>query len=168
MCASLILAVYDRIVATCAAIVGILILSTVLLVTADVAGRYFFAEPIEWALELTEYFLLCVPFLGMAWLIRRAEGHVRIDLLLDALPPRGQMALNLTSSILATLTCGFAAYFAIETTLDHYNRSVLTYGIYPIPKFVPISVIAIGLVLATIEFMRKAIEEAQLSSASRT
>jgi len=148
-------ALYDRLLTACAALVGMLILSTVLLVTADVVGRYFFSAPIGWVFELTEHILVCVPFLGMAWLVRGA-GHVSIEIVVQTLSPAWQTRLTVLAYVLSGLTCAVATYYAAATTLDHYARGIVTYGIYPIPKFTLIAVIAFGLALTTIEFFRRA------------
>ncbi len=141
-----------------AAIVGVLLLLAMIAVSADVVGRYFLAAPIGWVLELTEYILLYTPFLGMAWLVRRAGGHVRIDVLVTALPPRTQMKLNLAVAAAAALACAAAAYYAGLTTWDHYARRVETYGIYPIQKWTLLIVIAAGFAFTAVEFVRKAFE----------
>jgi TRAP-type C4-dicarboxylate transport system permease small subunit len=142
-----------------AVVVAILILAAVGLVSSDVAGRYFFAAPIGWVGEITEYILLCIPFLSMPWLVRRAEGHVRVDLLVNAVPAGARRYINLISSVIAAATCAFAGYLAVETTIDHFQRNVLSYGIYPFPKYISISVIAWGFILTAIEFVRKAIDD---------
>ena len=155
MRASGVIAFYDRLLTGCAVVVGLLILSTVLLVTADVIGRYFFSAPIGWVFELTEHFLVCVPFLGMAWLVR-ASGHVRIEIVVQTLPPLWQTRFTVLAYLLSGLTCATATYYATATTFDHYARGIVTYGIYPIPKFILIAIIAFGLALTTIEFFRRA------------
>jgi TRAP-type C4-dicarboxylate transport system permease small subunit len=147
---------YDLLVSACAAIVAVLILAAVLLVTADVIGRYFLSAPIGWVFETTEHILVCVPFLGMAWLVRRAKGvgHVRIEIVVQMLPAHWQERLDRFASAIGALACGFAFFYAVETTIDHYVRGIVTYGIYPIPKFLLIAVVAIGLGLTTIELLR--------------
>lgn len=154
MRASRLIDLYDGLLTACAALVGLLILSTVLLVTADVVGRYFFSAPIGWVFELTEHILVCVPFLGMAWLVR-SSGHVRIEIVVQALTPVWQKRLTVLAYLLSGLTCAVATYYAAATAVDHYARGIVTYGIYPIPKFILIAVIAFGLGLTTIEFFRR-------------
>jgi TRAP-type C4-dicarboxylate transport system permease small subunit len=148
---------YNKLVDLCAAVVGLMIILAVIFVVIDVAGRYFFSSPIGWVLEATEYILLSIPFLAMAWLVRKAEGHVRIELLVQALPQAWQNRLNIFSSLLASSACGLATYYAVETTIDHFLRNIVTPGIYPIPKFTIIAIVSLGLGLTTIEFLRKAI-----------
>lgn len=149
------IALYDRLLTACAVVVGLLILSTVFLVTVDVVSRYFFSAPLGWVFELTEHILVCVPFLGMAWLVR-GSGHVRIEIVVQTLPPLWQTRFTILAYVLSGLTCAAATYYATATTFDHYARGIVTYGIYPIPKFILIAIIAFGLALTTIEFFRRA------------
>ncbi len=150
--------IWERFLSLLAATVGVLLLLAMVAVSADVVGRYFLAAPIGWVLELTEYILLYTPFLGMAWLVRRAGGHVRIDVLVTALRLRTQIKLNLTVAIVAAIACGATAYYSGLTTWDHYVRRVETYGIYPIQKWTLLIVIAAGFAFTTIEFVRKAFD----------
>lgn len=149
---------WEHFLSLLAATVGVLLLLAMVAVSADVVGRYFLAAPIGWVLELTEYILLYTPFLGMAWLVRRAGGHVRIDVLVTALPARTQIRLNLMVAIVAAVACAAAAYYSGLTTWDHYVRRVETYGIYPIQKWTLLIVIAVGFAFTAIEFARKAFD----------
>lgn len=149
-------AAYDGLVSACAFVVGILILLTVVLVTSDVVGRYFFAAPIGWVFEITEHILVCVPFLGMAWLARRGE-HVRIEIVVQMLPAGWHRRADCLAHALSGLACAIATYYAVATTIDHFARGIVTYGIYPMPKFLLIAVVALGLGLTTIEFFRQAV-----------
>lgn len=137
----------------CAWIAALLIIYVMLTIAGDVVGRYFLNSPIGWAIEFAEYALMAIPFLSMAWLVR-VGGHVSIDLVLNALHRRMRYILGIVVNLLATATCGLAAYFAILTTLSQYEREVMTIGIYPIEKYLLISVVAFGLVLTFIEFLR--------------
>ncbi len=152
---SRIVSLWDQLLKLLAAIVGILLLFAMASVSVDVVGRYFLNAPIGWVLEVTEYILLYTPFLGMAWLVQRAEGHVRIDVVVRALSDKVQAGLNVIVCAIAATACGAAAYFAGWTTWDHGTRSVETYGIYPIPKWLLLIVIAVGFALTTVELVRK-------------
>lgn len=146
---------YDRAVAGLAGIVGMLLVAAMLMVAGDVCGRYFFNSPIGWTLEYTEHILVYTPFLGMAWLVRRKETHIRIDFIVSAFSLRTQNFIDGVVSFVAAGVCAFTGYYAIETTAEHIARGVMTSGVYPIPKSYLLGVIALGLVLTAIEFVRR-------------
>ena len=147
---------YDRFLAVLAGIVAVMLLCAMVIIVVEVTGRYFFNSPLGWALEATEYILLYATFLGMPWLVRRTQGHVRIDVMVTQFSPRTQAGLEMGVSLVIALVCAIAAYYAVLTAWDHYVREVLTYGIYPIPKYWVIVPLAVSFVLCTIEFLRKA------------
>ena len=147
--------VYDRLLVGLAIVVGIAILGSMVGVVSEVIGRYFFDHPFGWVFEFTEYVLLYTPFLGMAWLVRRAEGHVRIDVLVVMLNERSQALINTWVSLVAAVTCAITAYYAGVSTWGHYVRGVETSGVYQIPKFLLIIGISIGFAFTAVEFLRK-------------
>lgn len=124
-------------------------------VTADVIARYFLGQPIGWVIEFAEYGLLAVTFLGMAWLVRFRDGHVRVDLLLQNLPDKPRRYLETLTSLAAGITCAAGAWFALLTTVSQFKRGVLTIGIYPVEKYLLIGLIAYGLATTAVELMRR-------------
>ena len=51
-------AAYDRFLGLLAAVVGVMVLASMVFVVVDVLLRYFFGAPIGWVIEVCEYFLL--------------------------------------------------------------------------------------------------------------
>ena len=151
--------VYDWIVAALAAVAGLAIITAMTFVVVDVSGRFFASAPIAWINEYTEHLMVFIPFLGMAWLVRRAEGHVRIDLVVNALSPRAQSWLAVWVGILCTGTCAFTAYYAGLESFKNFARGIETIGNYPAPKWPLIGAVALGLGLCAIEFARVLYED---------
>ena len=84
-------------------------------------------------------------------------GHVRIDLLHDALTLRHRAVLDVITSTIAFVTCATAGYWAALTTWDQYVRNTMTIGIYPVPTYTLLAIIVLGLTLTAIEFARTAV-----------
>jgi TRAP-type C4-dicarboxylate transport system permease small subunit len=146
---------YDGLIDALAYIAVALLLAIMVGIGVDVAARYFFNQPIGWMLEFVQHSLLCILFLGMAWLTREG-GHVSIDMLVEALPVRQRRALVVFGLLVAGATSAFVAYWSLVTTIDNYRRGVETSGIYPIPRSLLTGTIALGLALTAIEFFRRA------------
>lgn len=68
-----------------------------LLVVAHVMGRYLFNLPIPGAVELIQFSMVFVVFLGFGYCAAQ-QGNVRVDLLVARLPRR-------TRAIIDTITC---------------------------------------------------------------
>ena len=84
---------YRGLLHTCAVIAALLLGVTALLVTGDVVARNVGLGTLPWIVEVSEYVLPLATFLVAPWLLSRNE-HVRLDVLLTALPPRVARALG--------------------------------------------------------------------------
>ena len=65
-----------------------------LLTTVDVTCRYLFNNPISGAVELNEYLIVLITFLGLAY-TQSVGGHVRTDIALSHLSPKLQNIIYL-------------------------------------------------------------------------
>jgi len=72
-----------------------------LLVVADVCGRYFFNNPIVGASELASFMMIIVVFPALAWAAVTGK-HVKVDLLMSRFPP-GVQAIVSSITLLAAL-----------------------------------------------------------------
>lgn len=91
----------------------VLLIVMLLLTVADVALRYVFSRPIRGGMELTEYLMVCVGTLGLAWCA--LEGaHIKVDLIVSKLPQKAQ---NVIDSINYILVIGIAGLIASQTFL---------------------------------------------------
>ena len=117
--------------------------------------RYFFNRPQIWAVEVTEYTMLYITFLGTAWLLRE-EGHVRIDLLLSFLAPNSQAFLNTITSILGAIVCSVIAFYGSWSTWLHYQKALTTFSAMELLKWPFLIVIPFGSLLLLIQFIRNA------------
>ena len=92
-------------------------------VIIDVAMRYLFNRPISWGIEIMEYMLVYIVFLGFAYTLL-VDKHVNVDLVLNRLPNRVQVWLNLFGSLIGLL---FIIVLAWKTGYETYNAYVLNW-----------------------------------------
>jgi TRAP-type C4-dicarboxylate transport system permease small subunit len=106
------------------------------LTTVDVMGRYLFRHPVIGSVELTEYMMACIAFLGLAW-CAAAGRHVKVTLLLSRFRPRVQAILDsftlfITLGVLAIMT--WRGVLESLTIWDIHRESLLlkipTYPFY--------------------------------------
>jgi C4-dicarboxylate transporter DctQ subunit len=122
-------------------------------VCTELFMRYFFNRPQIWAVEVTEYAMLYITFLGTAWLLRE-EGHVRLDMLLMFLKPRSQALLNSITSVLGVIVCSVLVFFGIWSTWLHYQKGLTTFSAMELLKWPFLIVIPFGSLLLLIQFVR--------------
>lgn len=132
----------------------VLIMFAILAVSVDVVMRYFFNRPIVWVLEICEYILLYIVFLGTAWLLKE-EGHVRVGLIVDRLSPKTQAMINVITSILGLIICIVLSIYGTQVTWDCFQRGVPTLEFLKLPKFLVLLIIPIGSYLLSIQFLRR-------------
>lgn len=77
----------------------------VLLVNAAVIGRYGFSMPIRWAEEVSGILMIWLVMLG-AIVTERDHAHLRIPVLIEALPEKFGFPIRLLSSALSIGTLG--------------------------------------------------------------
>jgi len=95
---------FDRIVNYLAAIGADLIVCMMLIVALEVAMRYILGRPQIWVVEVSEYILVWITFLGSTWILR-ADGHVKVDILFGQFHNRTQALLRFVSSLIGSSVC---------------------------------------------------------------
>jgi TRAP-type C4-dicarboxylate transport system permease small subunit len=146
--------VVDRVIDGMALISGLLLLFMMFCICFDVILRYFFSRPFAWSIEITEYILLYVTFLGAPWLLKK-EGHVKVDVILNQLGKRAQTALNIITSLLGMMVCFILMYYGAQTTLDHLARRIPVIKSLEVPKFILLAVIPFGSTFLAFQFLRR-------------
>ncbi len=144
----------DRVEDALAFVASAMLVFTVIFVPLDVGSRYFFGAPITWVYEVTEYILLMVPCLGMAWLARH-NGHVVIDVLTTRLGPRVKQNLEAAMLVLVASSCAFIAWWGGVVTLESFQKRAIIENVLQTPQWLIYVSIPLGFALTAIEFARK-------------
>ncbi len=93
----------DAVASYMAYIASIVLMLLMFITTADVAGRYFFNQPLTGVFDLTHFAVLIMVFFGLAYCGIKG-GHVAIELLYDRLSRRVAKVLDRIINLLgATL-----------------------------------------------------------------
>jgi TRAP-type C4-dicarboxylate transport system permease small subunit len=127
-------AALDRLVDALAVVAGALLCALVAVVCLDVAARSLklFATP--WALDVSEYLLYAITFLGAPWVLRE-NGHIAIELVVERLPARARAAARFASDGLGALVCAVLAYYAGRAFWRSYSSGNLVYETFVFPEW---------------------------------
>ncbi|MEI8191065.1 MAG: TRAP transporter small permease [candidate division NC10 bacterium] len=120
-----------------------------MLVVVDVFMRYVMQQPLMIADEFSAYMLVALSFLGFAYTWRQG-GHVRVEVVVNYLPPRLKSWVRLIGLILTfifMIEMDRAAYKMIVYALQMKMRSS-TWLMFPL--FWPQLTIFVGFVLFTL------------------
>ena len=146
--------IFDGVLNATAFLSGILLIALMLLVTVAVSLRYFFHRPIGWSIEVSQYMMVYMGYIVVAWVLRR-ERHVKVDVLLSAFSQKTQALVNTITSAASTVVCLIVALIAAKVTRDLYQTHYFTPTILMMPQFIFIAVIAFGCFLLSIQFARR-------------
>jgi len=113
---------------------GILLFFITFSVVADVILRSTTKFSLDWVVEINEYMLFMITFLGAAWCLK-IEGHIRIDYIFGMLKPKIQLIDNLFCSLLGGISCLlFGSYAGIATLLSIQRKTHLI-KFLKVPKY---------------------------------
>ncbi len=146
---------YNRLIQAGAAVSGAVFVFMMLVVSLDSVLRYAFNNPLGWVVEVNEYLLLYVTFLGAPWLLRQ-DGHVRVDLLFAYMSERTARRLTLWTSVLGAAACLVLCVFGCQSTWEAFVRELPEIKTLAIPRWTLLWVIPYGSLLLSIEFSIKA------------
>jgi TRAP-type C4-dicarboxylate transport system permease small subunit len=129
-----------------------------LLVVANIIGRYLFNSPVTGTLEITESLLVIIIFLSVA-MTQYDGGHIRVTILTRRFSPRWSRAATVFAMICGAVFfawCAYAAWrYAVQSwSFDEHERGTIVFPLYPI-KFV----IFIGISMLAFQFLLDAIAE---------
>ena len=146
--------IFDRTNGVLAVFGSILIIFVMLLIVAQIIMRRFLGQSIFWAIDISEFSLIYIPFLGAAWLLRK-DGHVMIEVVVTHFKPRTQAMIHFINSIIGSAACAIITWYGIVVTLDFYQLSY-TMDSRLAPLMWPLTIIIpIGSLLLTIQFVRR-------------
>jgi TRAP-type C4-dicarboxylate transport system permease small subunit len=121
----------------------------------EVISRSLLNKPTQWSLEIIEKILVFMTFLGAAWLLKE-DGHIRIDMFVLRLPPRVQIALNFTISVLSALACLAIVWYGSQVVYDQFRMGYREATVLELPQGPLYIVIPFGFFLLFVQFVRRA------------
>ena len=129
-------------------VLGLIIFSVCL----EIIMRYFFNRPLSWVVELTEYGLLYITFLGAAWLLRTG-GHVRVDIIVNFMSERWRKRCAVFSSAVGLVVSLVLTVFGVVVTYDHLVRGIYKPTILEFPTGVVLAVVPLGSLFLSARFL---------------
>jgi C4-dicarboxylate transporter DctQ subunit len=146
--------IFDLIVDSLAFLAGVLLVCTVIIVCFEILMRYFVGKPQIWTVEVCEYILFSLAFLGAPWLLKK-DGHVSIDIVVAQLGGRSRNYLELFSKAGGIVVSAIICWFSAVTAWDCYASGVVVTKTLTIPKFYFLSLISLGYFVLLLEFGRQ-------------
>ena len=147
-------AAYGRVLDALALIACALILGMTLMICADVFLRNVRIVPgligLEWANEISEAMLFLVTLLTAPWLLRRGQ-HIRVDIVLRAVPKRVGWGFEWVADALGLLCCVAMAYYAARAALASFQAGSMSIKTLVTPEWWLLSALPLAFLLLAVE-----------------
>ena len=144
----------DKVCQLCAVIGALLLLFVTFSIAYSIVTRQMGLGSPIWIFQFNEYALLWVTFLGTAWLLAE-DKHVHICLLTNVLGKRINKVLDILHNLVGFGLCGVLAWYGFFSTQNHLARNVIDTQAVDVPKWLILSIIPLGFVLLSLQFLRK-------------
>lgn len=147
------------------AVTAALVLAVVaLLVTVDVVARNVGLGTLPWINEVSEYSLPLATLLVAPWLLYRGE-HVRLDVLLTALPPPAGRALDRLADVVGLGVSAVFVVYGVKTIASSAQQGSLVIKALVFPEWWLFAPVPPCFALLAIEFVRRMVTRAELAGA---
>lgn len=98
--------------------------------------------------EFAGFFLAAATFFALAYTLRHG-AHIRVTLVLQALPPRLRHAAEVWCLLAAGLLSGYFTVYMVLLCLESWRYGDMSTGMVAIPIWIPQSTMALGLIALT-------------------
>lgn len=145
-------AAFGRLLGVLAVLAALTLLGAVLLVSADILLRNLTRTGFAWANEISEYALFFITVLTAPWLLRRGQ-HIRLDLLLAAVPARLAWLMEAAADLVGFAVCAVLIRYSLIMTLDSHRLGSITIKNLVFPEWWVLVPLPACFILLAIEFV---------------
>jgi TRAP-type C4-dicarboxylate transport system permease small subunit len=147
-------AAYGRFLQALALIGCAIIFLMTLMICADVLLRNVRLIPgvygIAWSNEVSEAMLYLVTMLTAPWLLRKGQ-HIRVDIVLRAVPPRLGWYFEWISDALGLVCCLVIAWYGVRAVLASFNSGAMSIKTLVTPEWWLLAPLPVAFLLLAIE-----------------
>ena len=127
-----------------------------LMICADVLLRNVALIPgvdgLPWSNELSETTLYLVTMLAAPWLLREGR-HIRVDILLRAIPARAGWICEWLCDAIALACCVCVVIYATQATWDSYSQNSITIKTLVLPEWWALAPLPVAFLLLAVEIL---------------
>jgi len=159
--------VYGRLLDVLMAAACLLLLVMTLLIGADVVGRNAGLGGIPWSGEVSEDILYLLTILSAPWLLRQGR-HIRVDILLRALPARAGWLLEWVGDVLGCACSLYFVWYGWKVLAASYGSGAISIKTLVTPEWWLLAPLPVAFGLLALEFVFRMHRLAQGERAPRT
>jgi TRAP-type transport system small permease protein len=143
---------YGRLLDTLGFAACLLLLVMTVMIGADVVSRNIGGGGVPVSNELSEDILYLMTLLAAPWLLRQGQ-HIRVDIILRALPVRVAWVLEWVGDIVGFFCCLYFVWYGLLITTASYNAGSINIKTLVTPEWWTLAPLPLGFALLGIEFI---------------
>ena len=143
---------YGRLLDALVVAACILLLLLTVMIGADVVSRNLGGGGVPVSNELSEDILYLMTLLVAPWLLRQGQ-HIRVDIVLRALPVRAAWLLEWFGDIVGFFCCLYFVWYGCLITISSYNAGSINIKTLVTPEWWTLAPLPLGFALLAIEFI---------------
>ena len=145
----------------------LLLLAMTLIIGADVITRNTGVGGIAWSGEISENIIYLLTLISAPWLLRRGQ-HIRVDILLRALPGKTAWLLEWAGDILGLACSLYFVWYGWQVLEASYQARAITIKTLITPEWWMLAPLPIAFLLLATEFLFRMQRLARAERAART
>jgi TRAP-type C4-dicarboxylate transport system permease small subunit len=143
---------YGRLLDALVLVACLLLLIMTIMIGADVVSRNVGGGGVAVSNELSEDILYLMTLLAAPWLLRQGQ-HIRVDIILRALPLRAAWLLEWVGDIVGFLCCLYFVWYGYLITRASYDAGAINIKTLVTPEWWTLAPLPLGFALLGIEFI---------------
>jgi len=147
---------YGRLLEVFALVACVLVLGMTLMICADVLLRNVRFVPgvagLAWSNEISEAMLYLLTMLTAPWLLRRGQ-HIRVDILLRAVPNRVGWIFEWITDTVGLACCLVIAFYGARAALASYKAGSMSIKTLITPEWWLLSVLPVAFLALSLEML---------------
>jgi TRAP-type C4-dicarboxylate transport system permease small subunit len=149
-------AAYGKLLDGFALVACALVFGMTLMICADVLLRNVRLIPglagLEWSNEISEAMLYLVTMLTAPWLLRRGQ-HIRVDIVLRAVPKQVGWLMEWAVDILGLACCALIAWYSARAALASFKAGSVSIKTLVTPEWWLLSALPLAFLALTLEML---------------
>jgi TRAP-type C4-dicarboxylate transport system permease small subunit len=131
---------------------AVFVLVLMVLVMADIIGRYLFNRPVPMTYEVGSFMMVFIVFLGLAY-TQRVGAHIRVEFLTLHLSPRTRALLDIIASVLGLGLYAVITYEGFLWSWASWEVGDYVAGLVNIPRYPSQFVVPFGAAILCLQFL---------------
>jgi TRAP-type C4-dicarboxylate transport system permease small subunit len=148
---------FDRMLDLMGGLAAVLLAVVTLVITANILIRGFNLGSLPWTDEVVKYSLLAVTFIAAPWVLRKS-AHVRVDIVVENMPPGLQRHADLLANVIGLVVCAFIFYYGLKSTIELYDSGTKIYEVLTVKEWWLFAPVPVSSGLMLIEFARRIVQ----------